>query len=121
MTKSKKEYYPVLAGPLRIGYQTVSVSFEPSSLGEIMGKYTTETGEIIVNSSHSKREMVNTLIHEVLHAIWHNYGISGIITDHDRQEYVCNTTANALTQVFLDNRELLSWVEEGLHGEKINP
>ena len=101
---------------LRIGYQDIKIIKERSSMADSLGKYNTETAEIHIKINHSNREVLNTLLHEMMHAVWHTYGIRAVITDDDKHEYICNTTANALTQIFLDNKELLKWIGDNLDG-----
>lgn len=53
---------------------------------------------------------VDTLIHEVLHAIWWCY----IIKDEDKEERVVQTECSAWVQIYRDNPQLLAWITEML-------
>lgn len=56
-------------------------------------------------------KLVDTLLHEILHAIHWAYRIE----DEDKEERIVSTTATALTQVLLDNRELATWLSDLLY------
>lgn len=102
---------------LRIGYQRVQVIPEKSSMGASLGQYNTETATIKLNLDYPQVEIINTLIHEALHAVWHNYGLQVAFPDEDGHELIVTTMANGLTQVFRDNPDLLEWVRDGLSAE----
>lgn len=53
---------------------------------------------------------VDTLLHEINHAIYWAYGIN----DDDKEERVVGTFATAWTQVFRDNPRLLQYITESL-------
>ena len=40
------------------------------------------------------------------------------LTDDKEEEKICNTIANGLTTVFVDNPSLLSYLQKNLKGEK---
>lgn len=100
---------------IKIGYQHVKIA--PKAFNEEeSGRYNDHDAEIFYHPERSERETVNTIIHESLHAICHNYGLRNcVFKEADREELVVNTIANGLTQVFLDNPELLDWIKENLH------
>lgn len=57
-------------------------------------------------------QMVDTLLHEIGHAIYWAYNIE----DEDKEERIVSTQATAWTQIFRDNPELLSFITQSLHG-----
>jgi hypothetical protein len=57
-----------------------------------------------------KIKEVDTLIHEINHAIYWAYGIE----DADKEERIVGTFATAWTQVYRDNPELLAFITESL-------
>lgn len=59
---------------------------------------------------------VNTLLHEIGHAISWAYEIK----DEDKEERRVSVMATAWTQVYRDNRWLLKWIYQTLHGESNN-
>lgn len=55
---------------------------------------------------------IDTLIHELNHAIYWVYGME----DEDKEERVVATFATAWTQVYRDNPELLNFISINLNG-----
>lgn len=99
---------------LRVGYQDVKIMPENSSMADSHGEYNTDTATIRINLENSPVEIVNTLLHETLHAVWYTYGLTTAFPDKDKHEHIVTTMANALTQVFRDNAGLLEWIDESL-------
>lgn len=54
---------------------------------------------------------VDTLIHELTHAIYWTYGID----DKDKEERVAGFMGTAWTQIYRDNPDLLRFIGEALH------
>lgn len=59
-------------------------------------------------------EMANTLLHEMLHAIIHEYEI-GI--DGRSEERIVRTITDALTEAFSANPNLVTWIQKRLKRE----
>ena len=60
----------------------------------------------IMDEQHPAEEL-DTVIHELLHAIWHHMSMG----EHPPEEEVLvRKTAGGLTQVFLDNRQLITYI-----------
>ena len=53
-------------------------------------------------------------MHEILHAIVFQWGIE---LDEKEEEKICNTLANGLTTVCVDNPWLLPYIQKQLKGE----
>ena len=71
-------------------------------------------GMIALSSTEDSVSHVNTLVHEILHAIVFQWGIE---LDEKEEEKICNTLANGLTTVCVDNPWLLSYIQKQLKGE----
>lgn len=121
MTKKKKqkenkievmEESP-LPSSIRIGYLdfTVTHNNSPTHSDSALGYTRKDAGHIHINEHQSKVNKVNTVIHEVLHAIVHTQGIP--IND-ELEEQVVNALANGLTQVIRDNPHLMQYILEQL-------
>ena len=65
---------------------------------------------IKIDTSKNEHKVVETLIHEVLHAIYAGYFIS----EDDGEERTVSVMAAGLTQVFRDSPELLDLITEHL-------
>lgn len=95
---------------LKIGYQDVEVKFSDM---EEYGCYHSDKGVIKIQEGTEGKEYLNTLIHEVLHAIYYTYGLKRL-PDHtdEKEEHIVTTLGNALTQVITDNPELIDVLYE---------
>ena len=103
---------------IKIGYRDYKIKNLDtivSRCNEINGQFLASDGVIALSSTEDNISHANTLIHEVLHAIIYQWGID---LDDKEEEKICNTIANGLTTVFVDNPSLLSYLQKNLKGEK---
>ena len=103
---------------IKIGYKNYkikSLDSIVSKCNEINGQFLASDGMIALSSTEDNISHANTLIHEILHAIVYQWGIE---LDDKEEERICNTIANGLTTVFVDNPSLLSYLQKQLKGEK---
>jgi|TARA_E500000318_G_scaffold26972_1_gene26989 hypothetical protein len=103
---------------IKIGYRDYKIKNLDSIVSkcnEINGQFLASDGMIALSSTEDNISHANTLIHEILHAIVYQWGIE--LDDKD-EERICNTIANGLTTVFVDNPSLLSYLQKQLKGEK---
>jgi len=103
---------------IKIGYRDYKIKNLDSIVSkcnEINGQFLASDGMIALSSTEDNISHANTLIHEILHAIVYQWGIE--LDDKD-EERICNTIANGLTTVFIDNPSLLSYLQKQLKGEK---
>jgi len=103
---------------IKIGYRDYKIKNLDSIVSrcnEINGQFLASDGVIALSSTEDNISHANTLIHEVLHAIVYQWGIE--LGDKE-EEKICNTLANGLTTVFVDNPSLLSYLQKNLKGEK---
>jgi len=103
---------------IKIGYRDYKIKNLDSIVSrcnEINGQFLASDGVIALSSTEDNISHANTLIHEVLHAIIYQWGID---LDDKEEEKICNTIANGLTTVFIDNPSLLSYLQKNLKGEK---
>lgn len=100
---------------LKIGYQCVKIIQGKFNFEEDHGKYNDESAELCINTNKEPAEIVNTLIHETLHALFHHAGARdcGKIPP-ELEEYICAFLGNGLAQVFGDNPGFLRAIEQGL-------
>lgn len=69
------------------------------------GEHSSYEMVIRVDESLDCTQMRNTMLHEILHAIWDTY----VIKDGDDEERMVTTLANAITATMVDNKELRDW------------
>lgn len=99
---------PHIPDILYIGYQDIAVKLW--DLEEAHGVYLADRSEIRIKDGLDPREMLNTVLHECLHAAVFTYGLKEEFKDDDHEEKVINALGNALTEIFTRNPALIEWV-----------
>lgn len=119
MKKPKKnkeliEYiFHLIPNPIKIGYQDIKISEFDFIDGE-QGCYRADESEIRVREGLSNRELLNTILHEVLHAIIYCYGLKDNFKNDGDEEKIVNALGNGLTEVILRNPALVKFIEKSL-------
>ena len=95
--------------PIRVGYRQYSI--QPWTQAELTttqshGQCDKMRGVIYVCTEDDPLVVVDTLIHELLHAIWHEYGLD----EKEDEERAVLMLATGLTQVLADNPHLCRWI-----------
>lgn len=99
---------------VKIGYKTFDVipwdeeSNKVSGSRRSLGETHFGPSQIFVDTTGKGEETANTLLHEILHGIYHIYNIQ----QGDEEERVVNTFANGMIQVFQDNPDLLTYLKK---------
>lgn len=75
------------------------------------GEFSSMEGCIRVDPQAGDIKTCDTLIHEILHAVYWAYTIN----EQDNEERTVSMIATALVQVFRDNPDLLRFVRKALH------
>lgn len=76
------------------------------------GQFDAEEAEISIRDGVSPVEEADTVLHEILHAVWFNMDIG----NKKIEEHVVRKLATGLTQVFQDNPALVQYlVDAGAH------
>ena len=107
-----------MAKEVKIGYQNYTIKNLDSIVSkcnEINGQFLASDRIIALSSTEDNISHINTLIHEILHGIVYQWGID---LDGKDEEKICNTIANGLTTVLVDNPWLLPYIQKNLKGEK---
>jgi hypothetical protein len=89
---------------LRIGYQVYKLEGH-EDLGDICGDTDCDRAVIRYTTTEEPHRMANTILHEVLHAVWEQMGLNALMND-EIQEQVCTSLANGLSQVYFQNPDL---------------
>lgn len=66
--------------------------------------------EIRVSTVQGWSKAANTLLHEILHAVWYHQALH----DSDDQERCVTSFANGLSMVWVDNPDVIAWINAGL-------
>lgn len=103
----------MLPTEIHLSYRTFEIDVdERAPVGSMHGFYD-PYGSLRINPHFNPEEVVNTVFHELLHAIWHLYSVSD---DQETEEKLVNVFGNGLTEVIKRNPKLLLFFWESLHG-----
>lgn len=92
-----------------VGFQTLRLDPRPDSDPahvDIFGMYSSSKERISYQETQAGAQLVNTMLHETLHAVWYTGGLQDQYP-HKEQEQIVTVMANGLTQVFRDNQEFV--------------
>lgn len=100
---------------ITVGYQNIEVRLVQIGLLEgVYGHFCKKKNYIALCEDQNPPEAANTLIHEVLHAIYTHFDLAAGSAEKDPQEHIVTALANGLTQVFKDNPAFYKWIGERL-------
>ncbi len=74
------------------------------------GEFSCLENVIRVDRSTNRFKLVDTLIHEINHAIYWAYGLE----DEDKEERIVGTFATAWTQIYRDNPDILDFLQSAV-------
>ena len=111
---------------LRVGFQDLIIElkdadFRTDNLTDCYGHYLQRENKIQINTNLEQHDLLNTVIHEVLHACCYVGGLttkSNPLSDEDKEEVVTNTLANQIHIVLRDNPWRLKFIQESLSKTK---
>lgn len=93
---------------VHLGYQDIALKLWDSEGPQ--GVYIADRPEIRIKDSLEGREVLNTLLHELIHATIYCYGLKQEFKDDEHEEKIVNVIGNALTEIFTRNPALAEWV-----------
>lgn len=105
---------PKLPASVKIGYRVYRIVALSSLQAAAKGRYGECSHlecEIRIDLTPGPREAANTLLHEILHAVWYVQHL----TDADNEERTVLTLADGLSCVWVDNPEVMAWIAEHHH------
>ena len=91
---------------VQVGYKTVRLRVTKRKTFTHHGEYTASKHLITVRHNQPKVEMLNTVLHELFHAIWDVHEIRS----KDGEERVVTLLANGLTQTLRASPEFRDWL-----------
>jgi hypothetical protein len=98
-----------LPGTIRVGPHDIAITYlTDEEAKEDFGYF--KTGELTIGISRefvTGSMAVDTVVHELLHAIW----FTAIKDESSPEERAVATVATQLTQVIRDNPELIKWLQ----------
>lgn len=108
--KSRSKKISNFPSVIRLGYQDIKITVKDYE--EAQGSYSSDRHEISLNVALEGSEVLNTIVHEILHAGIYIYGIREEFKDSDHEEKVVNALGNAFTEVLVRNPKLVSWISK---------
>lgn len=102
-----------LPDSIRVGYLNYAVeTYHPISATAHAkhGEHSPLEQKIRLHEDQTPQQMANTIIHEVLHAIFYQSGIRNVAPEHIGEELIVDSLSNGLCQVFQDNPKLLEYI-----------
>mgnify|MGYP001599876298 CR=1 FL=1 len=97
-------------GPIKVGAFDIAVV--PWRGAEAYGEFRSTRLEIAIGDDLSGQRLAETLLHELMHAIWHVWALSKT----NGQEVVVRAMALGMATVMRDNPELMPWIQSQLRG-----
>ncbi len=94
-----------------IGYQDIEV-IETDFPDNEQGVYISDKSQIRIQRDMQPRESLNTVLHEIIHAIIFVYGAKQIFKDEEEEERVVGLVGNGLAEAFSRNPELAKWTAD---------
>lgn len=105
---------------LRVGFKTIKIVQWNQAMGDARacyGEYVPDACETRIDTSHSHAQTVETLIHEVLHAIWDLAGVRNV--KKPSEEYLVTVQASIFTQVLQDNPEFGAFIAQPFNSHRV--
>ena len=105
---------------LKVGYQDIELGNYPDFkdvLTDCYGQYIQRENVIQIQSDLTKLDEVNTVLHELFHAIAYisgETGDGGVLQGDSKEERLINSFTNYFVQVLRDNKWLLPYLQKNL-------
>ena len=107
---------------LKVGYQDIELQvttpdFKKDVLTDCYGQYIQRENVIQVQANLTKLDEVNTVLHELFHAIDYisgETGDGGVLQGDSKEERLINSFTNYFVQVLRDNKWLLPYLQKNL-------
>ena len=106
--KQQKKHIVSCPNKIRIGPNDVEVQ-HVSLNGEIFGDYSYINNLIRIEKTLTGGPFVDTILHEMLHAIWR---LGQLKDAKETEERTVSVTASYLAQIIRDNPELIAWLQK---------
>ena len=78
---------------------------------EAYGEFFQKDKAIGIDGREEGASAANTILHEILHGVVYQWGLSEEFSD-EKEERIVNSMVNGFTQVLVDNTWLMPWLEE---------
>lgn len=109
----------VVPSKVKIGYATFKLSPKDESWSKkqrALGECHSDKSLIEYSQNQNKNELVNTILHEILHAI--NYIFDIEYKNSKEEEIIVRKLANGLQTVLCDNKDFVEWMIKSMEQSK---
>lgn len=114
--KASKEFQVAFPVVIKLGYQDIRITED--DLVEAQGCYQSDPPRIRVKGGMEGRERLNTILHELIHAVLFVYGLKKDFKDDDEEERLVNALGNGLTEALVRNKSLVQFLSGASNGEE---
>lgn len=94
---------------IKLGYRVIKIE---SRTMDDFGEYINFENKIIYNNRITPPELTNTILHEILHAIFQDRIVD--LVSENKEETIVSALANGLITVFVDNKNLLEFIKDNM-------
>lgn len=95
---------------IKLGYRTIDIVAK--EMPDDFGEFVHGDNKIFYSNKITPPELTNTILHEVLHAIWQDR-LADLVSD-TKEETIVNSLANGLMTTLVDNPNLKNFLYEGM-------
>jgi len=95
---------------VKVGGMDINIVRVPLN-DEIFGDFSYINSRIRIEEKLVGAVLVDTVLHEINHAIW---AIGNLKTEKEEEERAVSVMASYWTQIFRDNPELIKWINRNL-------
>lgn len=85
----------------------------------LLGESNHDREVIKICTKQASGAFVDTLIHEILHCIWHTNGLGYTLDAEEVEEFIVHSYATSLMTVFIDNPWLIKLIDETVEKDYI--
>lgn len=100
----------MITGPIKIGAVDYTIELQDKLEDDDYGCCDPHTQTITLSKDQNRQAVGDTLLHEIMHAIWHESGLFAV--KRPDEEQIVRTTSTWLCLVFRDNPKVLSFIKD---------
>jgi len=97
-----------------LGYRRWTIRYDAGCTDDEYGETVANKGRLLIQEGMDGPAEVDTVIHELLHAMLHNVNTS---LSEKQEEHTVTTLAHGLVEMIQRNPHLLRWFETRLRGD----
>lgn len=100
---------------VKVGSSVITIKLIPyrtATHSNIFGQYIAEDEIIELDDGLTENFVRRTLLHEIMHAIWHDQCMSNVndISNNNREEFIVDNMSKGLRAVFVNNPDVAKFL-----------